>query len=107
MIKFKPPALRPELGATMAPAPPPGPDALYTGYTGTLGALETLVVLAATGSAAWLGITTGLQKNESQTKKIVGWVGGVGAAIAGLLYLGGKTGLNQMAYLPAVRVTPD
>jgi len=110
MIKFKPPALKPQqLGATLAPAPvlPPGPDPLYTGYTGIPGIVETLAVVAATGSAAWLGITTALDKSESQTKKIAGWVGGVGAAIAGLLYLGGKTGLNQMAYLPAVRVTPD
>lgn len=107
MIKFKPPALKAHLGAMPLPALPPGPDPLYTGYTGIPGALETLAVVAATGSAAWLGITTALDKSESQTKKIVGWVGGVGAALAGLLYLGGKTGLNQMAYLPAVRVTPD
>lgn len=109
MIKFKPPALKPvQLGAVLVePAPPPGPDPLYTGYTGIPGALEMLAVLAATGSAAWLGITTGLDKNTSQTKKIAGWVGGVGAALAGLLYLGGKTGFNQAVYLPAVRVTPN
>jgi len=86
--------------------PPPSPDPLFTGYTGALGAVETLLVLAATGAAAWLGITTALDKNSSQTKKIAGWTGGVGAALAGLLYLGGKSGLNQSVGLPAVRVTP-
>jgi hypothetical protein len=107
MINYKPVAFRPRLAATAVPIPPPSPDVLYTGYTGIPGALETLLVVGATGAAAWLGITTALNKSESQTKKIVGWVGGVGAAIAGLLYLGGKSGLNQMISLPAVRVTPD
>jgi hypothetical protein len=114
MIKFKPAALKPnllgamaELGATPIPAPPPGPDALYTGYTGAPGALESLAVVAVTAAAAWIGITTALDKSSDQKRKIAGWVGGVGSALFGLLYLGGKTGLNQMAYLPAVRVTPD
>lgn len=107
MIDYKPVAFKPRMGANAIPIPPPSPDVLYTGYTGALGILETLLVLAATGSAAWLGITTALNKNESQTKKIVGWVGGVGAALAGLLYLGGKSGMNQMVSLPAVRVTPN
>jgi hypothetical protein len=113
MIKFKPPALKPalaaeipQLGATILPAPPPGPDALYTGYTGAPGALESLAVIAVTAAAAWVGITTALETSDKK-KKIAGWVGGVGSALFGLLYLGGKTGLNQMAYLPAVRVTPD
>lgn len=106
MINYKPVALRSTLAAASL-VPPPSPDVLYTGYTGIPGAIETLLVLGATGSAAWLGITTALQKNQGQTKMIVGWIGGVGAAIAGILYLGGKTGLNQMISLPAVRVTPD
>lgn len=109
MIDYKPakPVIfKPSMGAAPL-VPPPSPDVLYTGYTGIPGLLETILVVGATGSAAWLGITTGLDKSESQTKKIVGWVGGVGAAIAGLLYLGGKSGLNQMVSLPAVRVTPN
>lgn len=93
--------------APASPAvPPPSPDPLFTGYTGTPGILETLLVLGATGAATWLGITTALDKSSSQPKQIAGWVGGVGAALAGLLYLAGKTGLNQIAGLPAVRVTP-
>lgn len=107
MLDYKPVTHRQRMGATAVLIPPPSPDVLYTGYTGIPGVLETLLVVAATGSAAWLGITTGLNKNESQTKQIVGWVGGVGAALAGLLYLGGKSGVNQMVSLPAVRVTPD
>lgn len=109
MIAYKAVPFKPLLGQppASAPVPPPSPDVLYTGYTGIPGIFETLVVLGATGAAAWLGITTGLDKSASQTKKIAGWVGGVGAAIAGLLYLGGKSGLNQAVSFPAVRVTPN
>jgi hypothetical protein len=89
-----------------SPALPPSPDPLFTGYTGVPGILETLLVLGATGAAGWLGITTALEKSSSQPKKIAGWVGGVGAVLAGLLYLAGKSGLNQVVGLPAVRVTP-
>lgn len=92
--------------STPGTVPPPSPDPLFTGYTGVPGILETLLVLGATGAASWLGITTALDKISPQPKKIAGWVGGVGAALAGLLYLAGKTGLNQIAGLPAVRVTP-
>lgn len=112
MIDYKPAvATQVRLGQTPppspSPVPPPSPDVLYTGYTGVPGIFETLAVLAATGAAAWLGITTGLNANESQTKRIAGWTGGVGAALAGLLYLGGKSGLNQAVSFPAVRVTPN
>lgn len=86
--------------------PPPSPDPLFTGYTGTLGIIETLAVLGITGTAAYLGITSATEKDASRTKQAVGWVAGVGSALLGLLYLGGKSGLNQVASLPAVRVTP-
>jgi hypothetical protein len=110
MIAYKPVPFK--MGQAMPSAPassavlPPSPDPLFTGYTGVPGILETLLVLGATGAAAWLGITTALDKNSSKPKEIAGWVGGVGAALAGLLYLAGKSGLNQIAGLPAVRVTP-
>jgi hypothetical protein len=107
MINFKPVAFRPKMGATAVPIPPPSPDVLYTGYTGAPGILETLAVLGVTGAAAYIGITTGLNKSASKTRQYAGWVGGVGAALIGILYLGGKSGVNQMVSLPAVRVTPD
>lgn len=105
MIDYKPVATR--LAATAVPIPPPSPDVLYTGYTGAPGILETLAVLGITGAAAWVGITTGLDKSANKTRQYAGWVGGVGSALLGLLYLGGKSGVNQMVSLPAVRVTPD
>lgn len=90
-----------------ATVPPPSPDVLFTGYTGIPGFIETLLVLGITGSAAWLGITTGLDKNANQSKKIAGWVGGVGAALFGVLYLGAKSGVGTSLGLPAVRVSPS
>ena len=107
MIAYKPVPFK--MGQQIAPASPslpPSPDPLFTGYTGIPGAIETLLVLGATGAATWLGLTTALDTSESKTRKAVGWVSGIGAALAGLLYLSGKTGLNQVAGLPAVRVTP-
>lgn len=118
MIDYKPVPLNAGLGRARAQvvrplgAPPnstmpPEPDFLFSGYTGVPGLLETLAVLAITGSAAWLGVTTGLDKRSSQPKKIAGWVGGVGAGLIGLLYLGAKSGVGEMVGLPAVRVTPS
>lgn len=110
MIAYKPVPFKVKLGQAPAPAaavPPPSPDVLYTGYTGFPGVLETLAVLGITGTAAYLGITNGLNKNQSKAKQAIGWVAGVGSALLGLLYLGGKSGMNQMVSLPAVRVTPD
>lgn len=109
MIAYKPVPFKQRMGqgAAPVPVPPPSPDVLYTGYTGVPGIFETLAVLGATGAAAWLGITTGLNKSESQNKRIAGWVAGIGGALAGLLYLGGKSGLNQAVSFPAVRVTPN
>lgn len=107
MIAYKPvPFQAKKLGATV-PVPPPSPDVLYTGYTGAPGIIETLAVLSVSAAAAWVGITTGLDKSEKKARQIAGWVGGVGAALIGLLYIGGKSGVNQMISLPAVRVTPD
>jgi len=110
MVGYKPVPLKMGLGqaAAMAPAvPPPAPDFLFTGYTGVPGFLEALAVLAITGSAAWLGITTGLDKNQSRVRKTVGWIGGAGSALLGLLYLGQKSGVSQRIGIPVVRVSPD
>jgi hypothetical protein len=90
-----------------APVPPPLPDFLLTGYTGLAGWLEGVIVLGITGAAAWVGIKTGLDKKSGKAMRIVGWAGGGGSALLGLLYIAGKTGVGQAVGLPAVRVTPD
>jgi hypothetical protein len=89
-----------------AAAPPPPIDPFYTSYDGVLGVVESVVVLSALGSAAYLGISTGIQRKDS-TGKAISWVAGVGSALLGLLYLGGKSGLGDLIGLPAVRVTPS
>ena len=83
------------------------PDFLFTGYTGIPGVLETLAVLGITGAAAYVGIQTGLDKSSAKPMKYAGWVGGVGSALMGLLYLGAKSGVGDMIGLPAVRVSPS
>ena len=117
MIRFSPAAYRPFIGQRAAPmvspsASPPtvlssGLDPLYTGYTGLSGFIETVTVLAVLGSAAWIGISTGLDKGASKPKKIAGWIGGVGTGLVALLYLGGKSGYGPGVGLPAVRVSPS
>lgn len=112
MVGYKPHSptwVKAQMGqAPVMPAvtPPPGPDPLFTGYTGAAGVLETIAVLGITGAAAWLGISTALSPFQPASRKTLGWIGGVGSALLGVLYLGGKSGLNQVASLPAVRVTP-
>lgn len=87
------------------PVPPPGPDPIFTGYTGIPGWIEAVLVLGVTSAAAWAGIRTGMGKGNT-TLKSAGWVGGVGSALLGILYLGAKSGLGDRVGLPAVRVTP-
>lgn len=111
MLAFQPAQVQPAMGRTVArsigeSAPPPAPDFIMTGYTGMPGYVETLLVLAITGSAAWVGIRAGMD-GSSQALRAAGWVGGVGSALLGLLYLGGRTGLNDAVRLPAIRVTPS
>lgn len=109
MITYKPVPLKMGLGQAqaLAPVPPPPPDFLFTGYTGVPGFLEALAVLAIAGSAAWIGITTGMQRNLGDYRRAAGWVGGVGSALIGLLYLGAKSGISQQIGIPAVRVSPN
>jgi hypothetical protein len=116
MIPYTPVVATPRTSFRMAQARPaimpamelpPAPDTLFTGYTGAPGVIETLAVLIASGAAAWIGIRTGLKKTESKTIKAAGWVGGIGAGLIGLLYLGTKSGIGEKFGLPAVRVSPS
>lgn len=95
------------LAQASAPASvlPPSPDPLYTGYTGLPGFAEGLLVLTITGAAAWAGIRTGLSEKKNPYLKIAGWIGGVGSAVLGVLYLGAKSNITDR-YLPAVRIVP-
>lgn len=103
---------KPRPVASMRPAvlgetvPPPGPDPIFTEYSGIAGYVETLVVLAVTGSAAWLGIRSALAPRQNPYVQAAGWVGGVGSALLGLFYVGAKSGLGSQVGLPAVRVNP-
>jgi hypothetical protein len=74
------------------------------GFTGAPGFVETVAVLGVSAAAAYTGVKAGMNKSNNKTNRIAGWVGGVGAALIGLLYLGGKTGLSQQAKLPSVAV---
>lgn len=100
-----------------APAPAPAPAAapaapmvatapavVTTSYTGVPGFVETVMVLGASAAAAYTGIKAGLNKGGKKTDRIAGWVGGVGAGLIGLLYLGGKTGVSKSVSLPSVQV---
>jgi hypothetical protein len=87
-------------------APVPVTDMLFTGYTGIPGMVEALLVLGATGAAAWVGIRTGMKEKDNKTLKAAGWIGGIGSALMGVLYIGAKSGLNMRVGIPAFRVTP-
>ncbi len=112
MIAYKPAPFKANLAQAAAPAiapsvaPVPVTDMLFTGYTGLPGLVEAIAVLGVTGAAAWVGIRTGLKKDQNTTLKAAGWVGGVGSALMGLLYLGAKSGINMQIGIPAFRVTP-
>lgn len=118
MVPYQATQVRPAMGRAVAvplgqgaptgaqaAVPPPGPDPIFTGYMGIPGWIEAVLVLSVTGAAAFVGIKTGMGK-ANMTLKAAGWVGGVGSALVGLLYLGAKSGLGNAIGLPAVRVTP-
>jgi hypothetical protein len=96
-----------QASAPAAAVPPPAPDFLFTGYLGFPGFLEAVAVLTISGAAAWVGIRTGLGEKKNDYLKVAGWVGGIGSALIGLLYLGAKSGVSQAIGLPAVRVSPS
>lgn len=107
---YRPAFGRASLSQPSSPAsiPPPAVDPLYVGYTGVPGFLEALLVLSISGAAAWVGIRTGMSEKKNDYVKMAGWIGGVGAGLLGVLYLGAKSGATQMVGLPipAVRVSP-
>lgn len=105
MINYKPAELRPRMSQVPAVLPPV-PDMLFTGYTGAMGFLETIFVLGATTAGALVGVRAGMTERDSFWKA-AGWIGGIGSAVAGLLYLGTKSGLSQGSGLPAVRISPS
>lgn len=106
-LAFQTIAVRPAMGqaAPSVVPEPPDPDMTFTGFTGLPGAIETFLFLAATGAGAWAGVRTGIKERDPYMKA-VGWAGGVGSALVGLLYLGAKSGIGPEIGLPAVKVSP-
>lgn len=110
MLAFQPAKLQPAMGRAVArplgeSVPPPGPDPIFTGYTGIPGFVEAALVLTILGAAGWSSFRAASTRDTAD-RQIVGWIGGVGSALLGLLYLGAKSGLGDRIGLPAVRVTP-
>lgn len=97
----------PASAPTTAPAAPaPMPVVTTTSYTGVPGFLETVTVLGISAAAAWTGVRAGMKKDSPKVQRVAGWVGGVGAALIGVLYLGSKTGISKTILLPQVQVVP-
>lgn len=112
MLNYAPPRaiVRPSARLAAPPANvslPPAPDLVFTGYTGVPSIVETTVVLGILGAAAWVGIRTGLGTDKDPYLKAAAWIGGVGSALLGILYLGSKSGLGEAVGIPAVRITPS
>jgi hypothetical protein len=89
--------------AQEAPAAAPAQVTQVTtqGYQGFPGIVETLLVLGISGAAAYTGVRTGLNKGATKLNRGLGWAGGVGGALIGLLYLGSKASVGG---IPQVRV---
>jgi small basic protein len=98
----------PAAPAPAAPAPTvaTAPASVTTTYSGVPGFVETVAVLGVSAAAAYTGVRAGMNKTMNKTNRIAGWVGGIGAALVGLLYLGGKTGVSRQISLPSVQVIP-
>lgn len=92
--------------APAAAAPAPMPVVTTTSYTGVPGFVETVAVLAVSGAAAYTGVRAGMNKSITKVQRAAGWIGGVGGALIGLLYLGSKTGITKTIMLPQVQVVP-
>jgi hypothetical protein len=82
------------------------PIVTTTSYTGVPGFLETVAVLGVSAAAAWTGVRAGMNKSTPKLQRAAGWVGGVGGALIGLLYLGTKTGITRSIALPQIQVNP-
>lgn len=101
------PATAPATAPAPAPAAPaPVPVVTMTSYTGVPGFLETVTVLGISAAAAWTGVRAGMNKTSPKMQRVAGWVGGVGGAFIGLLYLGSKTGITKAIMLPQIQVVP-
>lgn len=81
-------------------------DAVFAGYEGVPGILASIALLGVTASAAYVGIKTGLNSQDT-LMKAAGWVGGVGSALMGLFYLGQKSGLSIGTPVPSLSVYPS
>lgn len=93
--------------AVPAPVAIPAPPVVtMTSYTGVPGFLETVAVLGVSAAAAWTGVRAGMNKSTPKLQRAAGWVGGVGGALIGLLYLGTKTGITRSIALPQIQVNP-
>lgn len=92
--------------APAVPAAPIAPIVATTSYTGVPGFLETVAVLGVSAAAAWTGVRAGMNKSTPKLQRAAGWVGGVGGALLGLLYLGTKTGITRSIALPQIQVNP-
>lgn len=91
-------------GAVSAPIVAAAPATVTTTYQGLPGFLETVAVLGVSAAAAYTGVRKGMDKSAKKVDKIIGWVGGIGAGLVGLLYLGGKTGISRQVSLPSIQV---
>lgn len=111
MIAFKPVPLRTQLGRNARPFPPSPFILSQSSPTATprfavgdnwdlAGILAAITVLSITGLAAYSGIKAGLKETD-KTQKTIDLFFGIGSAVLGLLYLGGR--LNAGA--PAIRIT--
>lgn len=107
MLAYQPVYARRPFVLAQAPAEPVGASSRITpAYQDWRGVLIMAAVLAATGAGAYLGISTALE-TQNKTKKTLGWVAGLGAALAGVLYLSNKVGLTQGTGIPAVMIYPS
>lgn len=93
--------------AEAAPVAPIAPIVTETSYTGFPGFIETVAVIGVSAAAAWTGYRAGMNKSAPKMQRTVGWIGGVGGALLGLLYLGSKTGVTKTTVLPQIQVVPS
>jgi hypothetical protein len=111
MIAFKPVPLKIQSGRNARPLPPSPfvmgqssatatPRFAIDDNWGLGGILAAAMVLSVTGLAAYSGIKAGLKETD-KTQKTINLFFGIGSAVLGLLYLGGR--LNAGA--PAIRIT--
>lgn len=96
------------MGQNGAPAPVAPTPIVVNEYKGVPGFIETVAVLGASAAAAYTGIKAGMSKTTNKKLRTIGWIGGIGGALLGLLYLGTKTGVSSnVSLLPQVKVSPQ